>query len=157
MSYHITVIERMILESLAQQDKNIDELSACTKLDKAILNLVIQPLTAKGLVQVVDNKFHLNKSLTKSMKKELHSDTNVQGEINQITSTCFKTRNTKSIYKLKKVFMNKSEEQIFNAMLKNLELFIEGVSNKTDAIAEKKIIFWGETNYETLTNHSLSC
>lgn len=157
MNFNITVAERMVLESLAKKSKNTFELVNCTSLDRIALQHILSSLISKNLVLTLDSKYKINKKLNQAILDELHDEVNAQVEFKEIAAACFRTRLEEgSLLKLKKVFMTKEEERIFNALLINLELFIDGLTSKQDHLTKQQIVFWGGGKYGEITHNTIN-
>jgi hypothetical protein len=158
MKFYITPLERLILESLSRKEKDLSSLEDDTKLDQLILSNILQSLAAKNLVILERRKYYLNQALSNLMIKELKDNQSVMAEVNQVIKVCMNNmlNHNEGLFKYKKVYMDKSEEKLFNALLIQMETFIDGLSRNKGKTHEQKVIFWGSDTYENITHQLLN-
>lgn len=157
-SYNLTILERMVLETLQIRTKSLAEISNATSVEKELLNQIIQSLLCKGLIMMEEKNFSINKVLNQAIKDELNDSIALMSEVNEIVNSCLrKAINTesKSSFKLKKVNMSGREEKIYSGLIYNLESFLNSLI-KTENIKDQKIVFWGEGNYEDIKNNIIN-
>jgi hypothetical protein len=157
-TYNLTILERMVLETLQVRPKTLIEVSNTTSVENELLNQIVQSLLCKGLITMDEKKFSINKILNQTIRNELNDSVSLMSEVNEIVNSCLrKAVNTesKSSFKLKKVNMSGREEKIYNGLIYNLESFLNSLI-KTENIKDQKIVFWGEGNYEDIKNNIIN-
>ena len=157
MDYNITLIERLVLESLFNHPKSIQDLEDCTGLKKVVLNNIINLLVTRNIVCIQNQLYTLNKNLNQAILKELNDETSISIEVHEIIAACLRLHKNKKNFKLKKVLLDQKEEKILQGLLFNLESFLNELPNKKNIRTKnQKIIFWGGENYENIINNTLS-
>lgn len=158
MNFHISPIERLVLESLSKSAKEIFELIQDTKLDKQVIINILQTLLLKNLIVIEERRYQISKNLNSVLIKQLKNEQSMLIEVSQVVkSTIKQCLNSKdNSFKYKKVYMDKDEEKLFKAMLIQLESFIEGLDKKRGKTYQQKVIFWGSNSYENITSDMLN-
>lgn len=154
MSYRITPIERIVLESLQQEEKNIASLKNCTSLEHMILHNCINSLLAKGLINLSKSKkYYLVSSLSKEMLKMLCDKNEKREETLELLSEVISlSQNNQSLFKLKKVSISEKDSIVLKSLLHQVDSFLEKIENKKCPQNKKQIILWGEANYGKVIN-----
>jgi len=158
MNFNLTIIERMVLETLQVRSKTLSQIEESTTIERNILVKVINSLTTKNLILIYNNQYEINRNLSQAIKDELNDKFSLMSEIHEIINSCLRrtlSHKSKQAFKLKKVNMTDREEKIYEGLVYNLESFLNSLT-KTDHIAQQKIIFWGEGNYAEIKNNILS-
>lgn len=158
MQLFISPIERMVLESLSKSKKDFIELLVDTKLEHIVLNNIIKELVTKNIVSLTDNKYQINENLNSEIKYQLKNEQSIIAEVSQILKMTMKDNLKKQgcSFKLKKIYMDTQEEQIFKSLLLQVEGFLEGLDTKKGKTCEQKVIFWGVNNYENISHGLMS-
>ena len=159
MKYQITLVERMILESLQIKPKNLNELNMCTKIEKDFIRNILTDLVSKNLIISRENKYQINKHLDQSMINELFNKDFLNVELMEMTQFCIKEKlyhKTEKAFKMKKVHMNEKEKKIYYGLLYNLESFLDSLEKKPLTTSDTTIHFWGEGNYGKIINHYIN-
>jgi hypothetical protein len=151
MSYQITCIERYVIESIGKNSLTMLEIEKSTGLKKDLLNLLIQEFLASDILNYDRARYSLN---FKNYKKSVRNKEHLSSEVAQIVESCFLAE--ESQFHLKKIHLNERDEKIFNALVKNVEHFLESVEVTNQNIKEKQVFFWGGGNYENICNNILS-
>ncbi|MBT4791876.1 MAG: hypothetical protein HON90_09920, partial [Halobacteriovoraceae bacterium] len=138
------------------KEKKLPELEICTGLKKEVLSNTINLLITRNLITIRDKHYYLNNHLNTSIRSELKDDRNISIEVHEIISACLRLSKIQKNFSLKKVYMNKKEENIFQGHLINLESFLNSLDNKNNKTSEQKIIFWGGENYGKIINNTLN-
>lgn len=158
MQYNLTIVDRMILESLQAKSQNLFELENATRIGKEILNKSMTSLISQNIIVKKESLYSLNPNINERIKNELNDKINLMCEVNEIINSCIRktlSNTNETSFKLKKVNMTEREEKIYKGLLYNLESFINSL-NKTSQIADQKVIFWGEGKYENIKNSILN-
>ncbi len=164
----LLVIERVILESLQNKGKNIFEIELDTQLDHNLLANTIPNLIMKNIITYKNGIYSLNMREKNSWMETINTENNIKEEIADIISSVIsgyfdKEKNARPCLKVKKIWLNKQEEKILNAHLHNLEEFVRNIeqdrsrnNNVTNKLYEKKVIFWGHSNYSDIVEQILA-
>lgn len=157
MNFNITIIERMLLETIHQGPKNNLELEDSTGLKREVLQKVLMSLLTKGLLQTnQDSKYSINTILNKNIKDELYDKANITVEIGDIINSCTSQVENIIPFKLKKVYLTQKDESLLRTLLYSVESFLDNVKTKSNKISQQKIIFWGGNSYENIINNTLN-
>ena len=158
MSYNITILERMVLETLNTSEKNINTIQERTSINKMFLNKIMTSLIAKNLITIKEDLCVLNRAISPAVTQELNEPHSLMSEVNEIITSCLRdkiTMKNQQSFKLKKVNMTEREEKIFRGLIYNIESFINSLTCN-DNIKDQKIIFWGEGRYADIKDSILN-
>lgn len=156
--YNFTILERMILESIRKSEKTIEQIQEDTAMESHICANVVQSLLAKSLVSTKSNKFTLNKNLNAQIIEELQNKKNQTVEMNALVRECIQGSllRGESTFQFMKVYMSEEEKKILNAMLYNIETFIDGLKKNKGKTKDETFIFWGGDTYAKAVTHYLN-
>lgn len=154
MSYNMTPLERIVLESLQISSKTLVKLSLCTNINECILNKVLTSLMEKNLIlQSDDSTFSLNKSMDSQMIQLLQKKIEIKYELLEVLSEIIDLNDLDDgRFFFKKVILNKDEEIVYKNLAYQLETFINNIQKKDRPLSEGKVILWGEANYGKIIN-----
>lgn len=158
MQITLTIVDRIILETLQQQTLTLFELETCTGLPDYVLKPALQSLVLVGFVRINESEYCLNKSEVLNAKNDLNSPEQIELELElelvEIVQTCIQNKLAKkqNSFNLKKVYLDSREEKIYQGLIYNLNSFLSSIKTKNTSTKDKKIIFWGEDTYENITN-----
>lgn len=158
MNFNLTILERMVLETLQLKSKSLSEIEKSTTIEKRLLNKVINSLVSKNLIIVYNTDYEINRNMSQAIKDELNDKHALMSEIHEIINSCLRkavSKTNQNSFKLKKVNMTRREEKIYDGLVYNLEAFLNSLE-KSDQVAQQKIIFWGEGNYAEIKNNILN-
>lgn len=159
----IVLVERMIVESLAQEEKNSYELSIDTGLDSVLVTNILARFLKRKYVSFVQGKFYLKQKFFDS-RMEYSKKIELRSLFTSILNNFFSKDRTEdhAYLKLKKVWLTEDELNLVNRRMKDLEVFFDEVrarqrmqSYHYNKLATKKVIFWGHCNYKDLALSSL--
>lgn len=159
MEFNLTILERMVLETLQIKSKDLSQIEHKTSIERNLLIKVLNSLVSKNLVIIFNNEYEINKNLSQAILDELNDKYSLMSEIHEIIDSCLRkalSNEQKNSFKMKKVNMTQREEKIYDGLIYNLESFL-GSLTKNENIAEQRIIFWGEGNYAEIKNNILTC
>ncbi len=156
---NLLTFERVVLESIAKGNKLLNTIQTDVGLELSLVLSIVSKLLRKGLIMKTGSSYEL-----------LHNDiawkkvSKIEGqreEVNEITESLVDLFFNKggAHLKLQKVYLSKSDEKIFNALLYNVESFINGITKDQRERGEKihskdkKIVMWGHTTYEKILNN----
>ncbi len=148
-----SVIERMVLESLNKKSQTLEEIMVDTGLEPVV--------TFNSLSQLLEEKYILlkNGNYTLAPDKDfskLQEEEQIKSELKDIGTGIVANYFTKEVKKenrlmIKKVWMSSEDKKVYTALLKNLELFLEGLDKKKtpspSSLKNKEVVFWGHSTY----------
>lgn len=148
----------MILESINKSDKTIEAIHEDTGLDSGICMNVIYSLLAKSLVVCKNGSYQINSNLCQAILEELKNQRNRAVEVNTLVRECVKGSivEGEKTFNFKKVFMDEREKKLLQAMLYNLESFLDGLKTNKGKTKDETFIFWGGDNYAKAINAYIS-
>ncbi len=153
MNYMITSPERMILESLNKSSKNLKEIHNCTSLDPQLIQNVLTNLLSRNMVRTHNQVYQLNKNAPECYINDLNEKESKIFEAQTLIETCIEQsiEGQNSLFKFKKIYLSPRDKKMLQAMLINIETFLNNV-NKNDKASTKdeSIIFWGSAIYGNL-------
>lgn len=156
MKYYITTLERALLESLKNSEKDIETLFNDLDFDKVIIVNLLHSLLAKNLIKLTSNQYYLNNNISKNMISELQRTDSQLLEIKEIIGQTFKSAKIKGdqSFKLKKISMSNKDLIVFKSMLSNIDSFLTDISKKSNKMktCEQQVIFWGVKEYSEILN-----
>ncbi len=156
-----TILEKVVIESLFHQERSFRELQDDTQLPTRALLNSINALYEKNYIIEQNDKYilNLNKILKENVSTSIKnkcSDINelIRGAIDNHLTKTDKSLKQSGLH-LKKIWLDKKEEKILNALLQNIETFVFDLENKTNKnstmkLANKKVIFWGHSIYSDI-------
>lgn len=159
--YSLTILERMILESLSKSKKSVLELIYDIDLEIELIQNAIEELKQRNLVKASKGIVEINiEELTKWNQSE-HIKDSLREEIKEILEASIDTyfaNPENSMVRIKKVNMSSDEKKIFNAMISNLDNFIKGLteSKKNQSVKDQEVIFWGFSGYRNLAEQIMA-
>ncbi len=158
MNNSLTIIDRLIIETIQKKTFTLEELQINTKLQRSILESSLFELITKELVINTHQGYTLAENIENDLALNFNTIDSLHNELTDITQTCIRNRleNDQKTFQLKKVYMNSSEEKIFRGLLYNLNSFLDSLDSKNKKTSSKKIIFWGEDSYENICNSILN-
>jgi hypothetical protein len=155
-SVELLMIERAVLESLSRKPQNLGELHDDTSLDYGLLNCLLGMLMQKNLIVYKQGKYELGE---KARSGVLNTPETIKGEIKELMASLldnYLQKKAESSLKIRKVWMTQKEETIFNAQLKSLEMFLQGLGReKSKKTRQQKCILWAYSDYESLLQENL--
>ncbi|MDP7319302.1 MAG: hypothetical protein QF441_01775 [Bacteriovoracaceae bacterium] len=156
MSFNLTIVERMILESLLNKQLKKEQIMTSTGLNQEIVNHSLSDLIIKSLVRKEDHYYRLN-SLNSALKQELTNLNNVTTELTEIVHSCLNLKQkSQAEFKMRKVYLSPKDEKLFYGMLYNIESFLNGLNQTNNNLTEKTVFFWGSANYEKISNNIIN-
>ena len=157
----MTFVQRLILEVLQKEKISHQKLSKVLGVDLLTLRVLLEDFLVKGLVkQDESGEYYLNKNISEEMKKEILDHKSLHIETLDFLSDCLEDRlmnQKKQSFNCKKISMTAQEFKMYQALLYNLQNFIEGVErNTTEDKSNHQIVFWGERSYQETVRHALN-
>ncbi|MBL6990296.1 MAG: hypothetical protein ISR65_10980 [Bacteriovoracaceae bacterium] len=163
MNKGLLVVERFILESLIGEAKNFDEIQKDTKLSQSLLSNTLSILLTRNIIRYRCGNYSINKSKENQWRPIINDTKNIQEEIKDLfislINDYFDEDQIGTLLRVRKVYLTPFEEKILKAHLSNLEEFVRNIeieqrkptNLKTNKMHEKKLIFWGASNYLDVT------
>ena len=155
----MTIIERIIIESLGEKSKSLPELLQDTGLTKQILIGALHFLLKSKTVEEKAAKLQLNpKTIPQFIADQKHE---IKEEIKELMAVAVDQHfdDQSDHISLKKVWMTKSDEVVFKMHLANMEQFLNGLKEDNlkakRPLWEKKVFYWGITNYKKALDSQL--
>lgn len=167
MKTGLLILERIVLESVAKKEKNLEELSIDTNLEHALLLNILPNLLMRNILKYQRGTYSIDKEQSLLWLTGINKDENLKEEtkelftslVNQYFKKDIEIQSKKSsTLKVQKVWLTKDEEVILNGHMINLENFFIGVKNmrKINPIREKtheqKVVIWGISQYSNLVH-----
>lgn len=152
----LSTIERVILEALSNQSLTIREIQNETGLTSNVTFNLLQALIIRGLVGYQNSEYCINQNIPPSVIQTLNPDEARKFEaLELITSIVEAPKNEE--FKLKKVYLEGSDEKIFKSLLIQMESLINEASKKRKgSVKDCKVIFWAYDNYGSIIQRLVS-
>lgn len=160
MEEGLLTVERIVLESLSRGKKNINELKFDTSLDISVLKNIIGNFVVKGMVLADERYFSLNLQTKEKWLLQINRKENIKEEVkdlfNSISNQFFNIETSAQYFsnqvglKVKKVFMTREEEVIFQAILGKLTKFLDelqGTEEKGRRLCRQSVVVYGFSPY----------
>ena len=145
----MTMIERIILESLGKSPRTLTDLLQDTGLREKILINTLAMLMKSQMVLAQQGEFQLNLPLIAKLSKDKRYE--VKELMGGIVDQYFDNKG--STISLKKVWMTKGDEKMFKGMLSNVDHFLNELkicNNRSGRpLWEKNVFYWGLAPYRS--------
>lgn len=161
----LLLVERLILESLQDGKKTIEELVYDTGIKKSLLVSLLSNLFNDHIVVKKGHTYDLNYENKKDWLYRVNSKESVKGEVKELFLSMVNQHFEELEYrscglKMKKIYVSSRDEKILHAHFRNLEEFVENlekypVETVDQPTHAKKVIFWGQSDYGALIENSL--
>ena len=161
MKNGLLVVERMVLEALVESDKELKEIACATGLNELLLANILSNLLIREIIIYQRGQYQLNLQKKEQWLPVINSPQCLKEEIRELFAALVnryfsREQNPQINLRVKKIWMSKTEEKIFNAHLYNLEEFLKGVEkNRGENLAQKKVVIWGHSDYSEILDSSL--
>ena len=166
MNKTLSILERIVIESLNKTPKNLILLSNDTGIRMNILENIVKELVAIEFIFFNDDIYKLNITKIKNWMKGSHASSSQKSELRSlfdlVVSNYQMNNKLENKLKLQKVYLTYEEERIYNEHLAQLEDFIKQVNRnrKIDEIKfntnQESVIYWGHTEYSNLIDEALA-
>lgn len=161
----LLIIERIILESLISKEKNIEELEKDTEIERGYLLSTLFVLIRKQFIQK-DNLglYSLNKPVVYDFFKKYQLSDEFKYEVSDVFNSFLenyfsKKKCSSQSFKMKKIWLDKSDEKILNSYFINIENFIKNLevnqAVNENRLCNKRLVFWGSSQYSSILKASL--
>ena len=163
----LLVVERIVLESLEVRAIGLDELTEQTGLSGSLLRAVLHQLIERGMIKYRDFSYELNWENKENWLPIVRDRLGVKAEIKELFSSLVNKsfedlQNTPSQHlKMKKIWLEPSEQVELERKIKDIDLFLEGIQERRkrkpvfEKTCGKKVIFYGSCAYQDLVDDML--
>jgi len=165
----LIIIERIVLESIARKEKNIEQILDDTFLPFVIVQNALTFLMIKNIITYKKGIYFVNEDNKSLWLKKINSRENIKEEIKELCTGIVNQYFDQGVKKdddvvdlnLRKIWLTPGEEKIFNSYLINLNTFIKNIEEDRllhpvdEKTGEKKVVFWGCSKYSSLANNIL--
>ena len=154
----LLLVERMVLESVSRCENTINGISKDTTLSLGLVKNIISYFESKDYLESNDGVFKINESKTSEWKDGINDEGNIKEEVKELFTSLvngYFAKEKKSKLNIQKFYLNKDEEGIFNALVSNVESFIENIKKdrsrtKIGSTGEHKVFMWGSGKYQDI-------
>ncbi len=150
--YKITLLDRLIINSLTKENLNTYSISKYTSIDERIVSIVLQDFIVKNIVTFSNEKYQLNPHMSKEQIEEINNEQDLENEKILISKSLIRK---KEHFKLKKFSLTPKDQILFEGMLKNISLFLENNQNKLSATREECLFIFGFGNYSEIVKDTI--
>jgi hypothetical protein len=160
----LLVIERIIIESLAKKERNMQEIVIDTNLEQGLLLNILPNLLMKNMIRYQRGMYSLEKETCFQWLSEVNSGANIKEEakelftslVNQYFKDTLPKKGIKPHLKIQKMWLTADEEVVLRSHMAGLDLFFSGIktARKTrpekEKTSEQKVLIWGLSQYSDL-------
>ncbi len=154
----LSSLERVVLESIGKEILGYEEIRLQAGLLENVFHNVLQALIIRGLISTDGRKYQIAQIISPLILEEINGKLAKEAEYLELIEAVIHQK-PKKVFHLKKVAMDSKDEKIFGALLYNLESFLTDAHKKAEkstSIKERKVIFWGMSNVESLMTQIIS-
>lgn len=162
----LLMIERIIVESLAKKEKNIQELEIDTNLSHSLLLNILPNLLARGIVLYKNGHYLLDREHSLVWLSDVNKKENIKEEAKEIFTSLVnqyfkKEQNKKTTapqFRIQKMWLTCDEEMILNSHMAQLEGFFKGIKEarkykpQKEKTCEQRVVIWGASHYSELVD-----
>ena len=148
----LSSLERVVLESIGKETLGYEEIRLQAGLLENVFHNVLQALIIRGLISTDGRKQQIAQIISPLILEEINGKLAKEAEYLELIEAVIHQK-PKKVFHLKKVAMDSKDEKIFGALLYNLESFLADAHKKSEksiSIKERKVIFWGISDVESL-------
>lgn len=150
----LSSLERIVLECLGKQSLSFDEIHSQSGLHENVCFNILQALIIRGILSTSGQTYQINQNISPIMMEEINGIEAKQAESLELIEAVLEQKQNR-VFRFQKVAMDARDEKIFLAMLSNLDSFLQDAHKKAQnevAIKDRKVIFWGVGEVQTLMN-----
>lgn len=154
----LSSLERVVLESIGKETLGYEEIRLQSGLLENVFHNVLQALIIRGLISTDGRKYQIAQIISPLILEEINGKLAKEAEYLELIEAVIHQK-PKKVFHLKKVAMDSKDEKIFGALLYNLESFLTDAHKKAEkstSIKERKVIFWGMSDVESLMTQIIS-
>ncbi len=141
----LTSIERYIIELIEIYSPSIDELMSKTNFSRKLILNIVNDFIASGIVVYKGLSIQIKDS---NALEELNSFEAQKHEATELMASLFNSQRKKTTFK--KIFISERDEKFLKGLMAQIDMFISGLDYKKKDNLKRKVIFWGEEDYEKL-------
>lgn len=153
----LILLERIVIESFGADSKSLQQIERDTSLPLGVVKKIIENLRQRKLVKGEGPFFQLDWSNDENWE-EVHS---AQAKCDETKELCNQMIENYFFggfgeLKLRKIEMTGEEQNIFSALLKNVDSFIEQIefsrkkSKGPSSPLKQKVVWWGSSGYDEI-------
>jgi hypothetical protein len=154
----LSSLERVVLESIGKETLGYEEIRLQSGLLENVFHNVLQALIIRGLISTDGRRYQIAQIISPLILEEINGKLAKEAEYLELIEAVIHQK-PKKVFHLKKVAMDSKDEKIFGALLYNLESFLTDAHKKAEkstSIKERKVIFWGMSDVESLMTQIIS-
>lgn len=138
----LSIYERIILESIYQDEKTFSQLNEELGFKQHILQSALNSLVLKDMVQLVRGNY-ICKLNSFEFRSRINSPESLKVEINYLQRMALEQTidHDKNFLKLRKVYLNAQEKAMLKAMFTNIESFLSS-TKKTGLLKDQNLVYW---------------
>lgn len=141
----LTSIERYIIELIEIHSPSVDELMSKTNFSKKLILNIVNDFIASGLIVYKGPSIQIKDSYA---LEKLNSFEAQKHEATELMTSLFNSQRKKTTFK--KIFISERDEKFLKGLMAQIDMFISGLDYKKKDNLKRKVIFWGEEDYEKL-------
>ncbi len=158
-----TLIERIILESLAKKDRDLKELGEDTGLAESFLKVILQQMLHKGWLLYSRGSYSLLIEEELGWVDSINDKKALALEIKELMTSMVEMyfKENQGLLKVQKLNLSEEEEKTLNIHLKNLDQFFQSVRSekskkpKLDSTKKQRVVVWGSGLYSDVLGANL--
>lgn len=154
----LSSLERVILECLGKQNLTYDEIHTQSGLHENVCFNVLQALLIRGILTINGSRYQVSQNISPLMMEEINGAEAREAESLELIEAVLEQK-VNRVFRFQKIAMDSRDEKIFLAMLSNLDSFLQDAHKKAQhsvPMKERKIVFWGIGELQTLMNQVLT-
>jgi hypothetical protein len=154
----LSSLERVVLESIGKEVLAYEEIRHQAGLLDNVFHNVLQALIIRGLVAMDGTRYRISEKISPLIIEEINGKLAKEAEYLELIEAMIHQK-PKKVFHLQKVAMDSKDEKIFGALLYNLESFLTDAHKKAEkstCLKERKVIFWGMSDVESLMTQIVS-
>lgn len=149
--YQITLLDRIIIRSISKKNINLSQISEDTALEERIAKNILQDLVVKNILKIQNDEYRINPHLNDDQINLINNKQDLQIERKQMVNSLIENE----LLHLEKFYLSSKDKVIFEAMVKNLQLFIQGTKKNNGSTKEETLFFWGQEQYKNVMDYVL--
>jgi len=141
----LSSLERTILECIGSSKMTYGEVQYQAGLHENVCFNLLQALLIRGFLKCEDGKYRINSEISNQIIEEVNGYDAKNSEYLELIESILNNK-VERVFQMKKIALGPEDERIFNAMLSNLETFLNDSHRKsksTTPMKNRKVIFWG--------------
>lgn len=153
----LSSLERVILECIGRQQLSYEEVKNQSGLQENVCFNILQALIIRGILKSERNLYRINENITPLLMEEINGIEARKIESLELMEAIVDQEENR-VFRFQKVALDDRDEKIFVAMLSNLESFLKDAHKKAEksvAIKDRKVIFWGMGQMQQLMSQVL--